>query len=277
MAPGCLYVVATPIGNLEDISARAIRLLGEVDLIAAEDTRHTQRLLKHYDLDTPLTSYHEHNETAKAAELVRELEAGRSVALVADAGTPGISDPGYRLVRAARARNIPVVPVPGPSAIIAALSVSGLPTDKFAFHGFVPRKPALFEKLCAAVLGNGTHVFFESPRRLKETLRRLRNACPDAQAAVARELTKKFEQVLTGSPDELLQHIEANPVRGECVLIVHVGKPRGEPYPPPEDLRRRVEELVEQTGLSKREAVRVVAEQLGVKRNAVYAAAMRKK
>ena len=216
---GRLYVVATPIGNLEDISARALRVLREVDLIASEDTRHSRRLLDHYGITSSLTSYHEHNEALKTGMLLSVLEAGRDVALISDAGTPCISDPGYRIVRAARERGIAVVSVPGPSALAAALSVSGLPTDRVTFHGFFPRRAGQADEVVKLIetLG-GTHVFFESPHRLVGSLETMAARLPKAQACVARELTKVFEEVQLSTPKELAEKFAESGVKGECVF-----------------------------------------------------------
>lgn len=272
MATGRLFVVATPIGNLDDISARALRVLGSVDMIAAEDTRHSKRLLLHFDIRTPLTSYHDHNEVEKAGRLLSILQEGRDVALIADAGTPCIADPGYRLVRAARENGITVETVPGPSAVIAALSVSGLPTDRFAFHGFFPRKRkealAAIEALRAA---GGTHVFYEAPNRLGATLALLAETMPGAEACVARELTKLHEEVVRDTPGQLAAHFQTQPPRGECVLIVNIDGPdRHGAGPSDDDIRRAVEEAIKTRGLSRRDAVREVAVTLGIPRNRVY-------
>lgn len=272
---GKLYVVATPIGNLDDITFRAVRVLKSVDLIAAEDTRHSHRLLAHLGIATPMTSYHEHNESTKAATLVEKLLGGESIALVSDAGTPGISDPGYRLVRAAQDAGIPVNAVPGPSAAVAALSASGLPTDRFTFHGFFPRKRADSVKLLheAAAYG-GTHVFFESPHRLAGTLSRITHHAPHAEVCLARELTKIHEENLRGAPQDLLDWCEGRTIKGECVLAIHFWPEQGEIAPEePGRIRELVHDAMEREGLSRRDAVREVARQLNLPRNRVYAAA----
>ena len=275
MGPGRLYVVATAIGNLEDMTARAVRILREVDLIAAEDTRHSRPLLDHYGIAKPMTSYHEHNESAKTELLIRKLESGCSVALISDAGTPCISDPGYRLVQAARQRGIPVVAVPGPSAIMAALSVGGLPTDRFAFHGFFPRKRQQAESVLRQIAGwGGTHIFFESPSRLLTTLRIMDHILPDAEVAVARELTKMFEEVITGTAGGVAGRLAASGVKGECVLLLHMGKVETVGgHLTPEQLHERVLAIMKGENLSKRDAVRRVAEELHLPRNQVYEAA----
>lgn len=271
---GRLYVVATPIGNLQDISERMLRVLREVNLIAAEDTRTTLKLLDHFGITTPLTSYHEHNEITKTKELIERLLHGESIALVSDAGTPCVSDPGYRLVKAAHEKKIPVLSIPGPSAVIAALSVSGLPCDRFTFHGFAPRKSSeikdWFEHI--ACLG-GTHIFFESPHRLPKTLQALTNCLPNAKVCVARELTKIFEEVVTDSPANVLAHFSRSPVRGECVVIIWTEQKTVESFSATE-LRNSVQRVMMERGISRTEAVREVATRLGLPRRVVYAAAM---
>ena len=276
-------MVATPIGNLEDITARALRVLGEAGLIAAEDTRHSRRLLDHYGIKTPLTSYHDHNEAAKTKALLQQLEDGRDVALISDAGTPCVSDPGYRIVGAAHAHGYAVIPVPGPSAPIAALAASGLPNDRVTFHGFFPRKQGAVPDLVnvMAALG-GTHVFFESPRRVGKTIEALRTGleaperCLEVRACLARELTKRFEEIAVDTLEGLGSRVAGKPVKGECVLAVHVaaGQARSERFTP-EELHARVEKTMESEGLSQRDAIRSVASQLDVPRKRVYAAAVR--
>jgi 16S rRNA (cytidine1402-2'-O)-methyltransferase len=276
MPKGALYVVATPIGNLEDMSPRAVRTLQEADVIAAEDTRHSRRLLTHFAIQTPLTSYHEHNEQSKTLELIELLECGKSIALISDAGTPCISDPGYRLVRAARAAGHIVFGIPGPAAALTALSVSGLPSDRFTFHGFFPRKASERQQALEGIAATGgTHIFYESPQRVLALLARIEDTLPDAQVSVARELTKKFETTVTGSPKEVRDALADKDVRGECVVIIYSSAAlAGSKIPPDDDtLRLRVEETMATEGLSRRDAVRTVAERLNLPRNAVYAAA----
>ena len=268
-----LYIVATPIGNLEDMTHRAVRVLRDADIIAAEDTRHTQRLLRHYEIGTRVTSYHEHNEAEKTGPLLQELAAGRSVALVTDAGTPCISDPGFRLVRAARAAGHPVVPIPGACAAVAALSASGLPTDSFAFHGFFPRKRAQALALLERLRERGeTHIVYEAPRRAPDTIALIGEVLPDADIAVARELTKLHEQFIHAKAADLLERLEDFPTRGEYVILFTPAPP-GTPGWTSTDLREAVEAAMERDALSRRDAIRAVAEQYGVPRNAVYAAA----
>ncbi|MDX9972344.1 MAG: 16S rRNA (cytidine(1402)-2'-O)-methyltransferase [FCB group bacterium] len=274
MNKGRLYVVATPIGNLEDMTARGLRILREADLIACEDTRHSKRLLDHYAIQTPLTSYHEHNEAQKADVLLGELERGRNLALITDAGTPGISDPGYRIVRAARQAGFEVVTVPGPSACAAALAVSGLPTDRFTFHGFFPRKRGEADRLLDEIArSGGTHVFYESPHRLVDALEAVAARLPECEVCVARELTKIHEEVALGTPGELATRYGAGTVRGECVLLVYCEAGAGEKAWGPEEIRERVDAVMDSEGLSRRDAVRRVAAELDLPRNAVYEAA----
>jgi 16S rRNA (cytidine1402-2'-O)-methyltransferase len=230
--PGTLYLVGTPIGNVEDLSPRALRILGAVDLIAAEDTRHTQGLLARFDIRRPLVSYHDHNKERRTPELVLKLESGRSVAIVSDAGSPGISDPAFTLVRASVAAGIPVVPVPGPSSALCALEVSGLPTDRFAFEGFLPRRPSKRRARIEELRDDPrTLIFFESPHRLRAFLRDLHEALGERPASISRELTKKFEETRRGPLGSLREWVESSPPRGEFVVVVG-GAPegrRGEP------------------------------------------------
>jgi 16S rRNA (cytidine1402-2'-O)-methyltransferase len=226
-APGTLYLVGTPIGNVEDLSPRAQRLLGAVDVIAAEDTRHTKGLLDRFGIRTPMVSYHDHNKDGRTPELIERLVAGASVAVVSDAGSPGISDPAFTLVRAAASAGVGVVPVPGPSSAICALEVSGLPTDRFVFEGFLPRKAGKRRARIEELRGDPrTLIFFESPHRLRAALSDLTGAWGDRPASVSRELTKKFEETRRGTLSELLAWVSSKPPRGEFVLVVG-GAPRG--------------------------------------------------
>jgi 16S rRNA (cytidine1402-2'-O)-methyltransferase len=216
-----LYVVSTPIGNLGDITLRALDALKSVDVIAAEDTRHSGMLLKRFEIKKPLLSYHEHNEAMRAAHLVERLAAGENVALITDAGTPALSDPGARLIRECIRRGLRFMIIPGPSSILAALVGSGFSTEKFCFRGFLPVKSGRREcELLAAVNREETTIFFESPYRLTKTLAACIEIMPDRQLCVARELTKKFEEFQRGTASELLAHYQAHPPKGEIVLIV---------------------------------------------------------
>jgi 16S rRNA (cytidine1402-2'-O)-methyltransferase len=225
---GVLYVVATPIGNLEDISLRALRILKEVDLIAAEDTRHTRILLDHYEIRTPLVSYHEHNEKTQAPRLAERLAHGEDVALVSYAGTPAISDPGYRLVVEALRIGIRVTPIPGASALASALSASGLPTDRFVFEGFLPSKKSERESRLEALRGERrTVVFYEAPHRLKDALTAMQRILADREIVVGRELSKIHEEFLRGTIDEVIAQLAEREVKGEITIIVH-GAPDAE-------------------------------------------------
>ena len=261
-----LYVVATPIGNLEDITLRALRTLREVSLIAAEDTRKTRRLLDAYEIRTPMTSYFEHNKLAKLDYILSRLEAG-DVALVSEAGTPGISDPGYELIRAVGERGMQVVPIPGASAVISALAVSGLPTDRFTFPGFLPGKAGERKKRLAA-LGNdpGTLVFYEAPHRLLAALTDMLAVLGDRQIAVCRELTKLHEEVFRGTVSGALEHFDTP--RGEFTLVVAGKKEEARPVIS-DDVTRRLEEL-RTAGMRAKEAVAAVSEATGVPRRDVY-------
>jgi 16S rRNA (cytidine1402-2'-O)-methyltransferase len=216
-----LYVVATPIGNLGDITLRALEVLKSVDLLAAEDTRHSGMLMKHFGIKKPFISYHEHNEAKRTADLVERLAAGESVALITDAGTPGLSDPGLRLVRECIQRELSFTIIPGPSSILTALVGSGFSTEKFSFRGFLPVKTGRREReLRAAAESGETIIFLESPYRLTKTLAACIDVMPDRQLCIARELTKKFEEFRRGTARELFAHFEARPPKGEIVLVI---------------------------------------------------------
>lgn len=268
---GTLHVVATPIGNLEDISARARRVLAEVDLIAAEDTRHTQPLLMHFGISTPMLALHEHNEDARAEELVARLLGGASIALVSDAGTPLVSDPGYRLVRAARAAGVVVSPVPGACAAIAALSVAGLASDRFCFEGFLPAKPAARRSRLEALAAEPrTLVFYESSHRIEAMLADCAALLGEREAVLARELTKRFETVLDGSVAQLAARVaaDADQRRGEFVVII-AGAP--EDTDAALTLGRRAFDLLREH-LPPSQAARLAAELSGAPRKALYQA-----
>ena len=223
--PGLLYVVSTPIGNLEDITLRALRVLKEVDMVASEDTRHTGLLLKHYGIKKRLESYHDFNKERKAPALIEELKSGRSVAVTSDAGTPGISDPCYLLVKLAIQENIRVIPIPGASAFLSALVVSGLPTDRFTFEGFLPVKSGKRRKRLEELHEEKrTLIFYESPHRLLKTLQDISEILGERKMIVARELTKKFEEIKRGTPAEIKDYFQKSKVRGELVLVIEGAK-----------------------------------------------------
>lgn len=218
---GVLYVVSTPIGNLEDITLRALRILKEVNLVAAEDTRRTGLLLAHHKIDNKLTSYHDFNKEKKAPELIDLLKSGESLALVSDAGTPGISDPGYLLIKLAIQERIEVVPIPGVSAILAGLVVSGLPTDRFSFEGFLPPKSTKRKKKLESLISEQrTMIFYESPHRLNHTLEEISNVFGDRKIVVARELTKKFEEIKRGEVSDVKEYFLKKRVKGEIVILL---------------------------------------------------------
>lgn len=271
---GILYLCATPIGNLEDITYRVLRVLREVDLIAAEDTRHTRKLLSHYQIHTPLTSYFEHNKVEKGAYLLRKLQEGTSIALVSDAGMPGISDPGYELVVGAIEAGITVVPVPGPSAILAALVVSGLPTDRFVFEGFLPRRKMERQRRLEVLKEEPrTIVLFEAPHRLVSLLEAIRENWGERRLAVVRELTKKFEGVQRGTTSELLQYFSVNPPRGEITLVIQGFATAAAPAALPTDPGQQVAAL-EAQGLTRKEAIKEAARLLGRPKREVYRAVL---
>src|SRR5215472_6562295 len=268
MPAGRLYIVATPIGNLEDITYRAVRVLGEADLIACEDTRQTRKLLEHYGIHKPTISYHEHNEAERSAELTSRLAAGAIIALVSDAGVPLISDPGYRLVNAAIKAGIPVEPVPGPSAALASLSASGLPTDAFHFGGFLPSKPGqrvhALERLSEE---QATLIFFEAPHRIVEALEAVERILGPRPVVVARELTKLHEEFLRGTPAEVRAALESRPsVKGEIALLI--GK-RTSPAPETIPIDEAVAAHIH-AGMSRMDAIKEVARTRGLSKRDVY-------
>ena len=220
LTPGTLYVVSTPIGNLADITYRAVHILSRVNLIAAEDTRTTSVLLRHYNIRTRTVSYHSYNQERQTPVLLKVLESGQTVAIVSDAGTPGISDPAYLLVRAAIDKNITIVPIPGPSAFLATLVVSGLPVNRFVFEGFLPLKKGRKTKIEQLASEIRTLVFYESPHRILRTVTELHTAWGERDCVMGRELTKKFEEFFRGSLSGLIRHLEAKKPRGEIVLLV---------------------------------------------------------
>lgn len=272
--PGTLFVCATPIGNMKDITLRVLETLKEVDLIAAEDTRTTQKILNHYNIHTSCTSYHRHNEQGKSDFLIAELLEGKNVALVSDAGTPGISDPGHFVIKAAIEKGINVVCLPGPAACIAALVISGLEADRFVFEGFLPRNKKLRrERLESLKNETRTLIWYEAPHRLKETLDDLLLLLGNRKIALVRELTKKFEEVKRGSVSQIIQEVKDKEIKGELVLVVEGCK-----SPEPSSgsnawkylgVKEHVALLMEE-GMTKKEAIKKVAEQRGLPRRDVY-------
>ena len=270
--PGTLYIVATPIGHLEDITLRAIRTLKDVDVIAAEDTRHTQTLLRHLSINTPLTSYHEHNERAKTGQLVARLERGESIALVSDAGTPAIADPGYRLVVEATRLGIRVVPIPGPSALIAALSAGGLPTDGFNFRGFLPaRKRERRSKLQEFRDDRYSIVVYEAPHRLKESLDDIREIFGDRRMVLARELTKLHEELLRGRISEVIAEVSQREIRGEVTLII---EGCSDVNPPSEEALRDEIAKLKGEGMRVKEIAEIIGEKFGYSKREIYGLAL---
>ncbi len=222
---GTLYLVATPIGNLKDITYRAVETLKEVSLIAAEDTRHSRKLLTHYNIHTPLISYYEHNRFTRIPKIINTMTEGASVAVITDAGTPGVSDPAYKLVRAAIENDIKVEAIPGSSALLAALVSSGLPTDRFLFEGFIPSKKGRIKRLERIKHEDATIVFYESPHRLSRTLRDINSVLGDRPAVLARELTKLYEEIIRGTVSELISYFTHKSPKGECVLMIGKNDP----------------------------------------------------
>jgi 16S rRNA (cytidine1402-2'-O)-methyltransferase len=266
--PGTLYLVATPIGNLSDITHRALQVLRDVDLIACEDTRHTHKLLSHYGINTRTISYHEHNEQQRAAQLIDQLKQGSSIAIVSDAGTPAISDPGFRLVRAAIENDVLVVPVPGPSALISALIAAGLPTDEFFFAGFLPpRSNARRARLSELQSVPGTLIFYEAPHRLAAALKDAFDILGERDAVVARELTKVHEEIRRGRLSELSDHYEREEPRGEIVVLVDRNVISA--TKPQLTIAALVDQF-EQDGMDQRAALKKAARELGISRAEAY-------
>lgn len=266
---GTLYLVATPIGNLEDITLRALRVLGDVDLIACEDTRRTRKLLTRYDIRKPVLSYHEHNERERAAQLADRLSAGESVALVSDAGMPLISDPGYRIVREAITRGITVVPIPGASALAAAISASGLSAREFFFAGFLPSRRAARQARLAELSGlQSSLVFFEAPHRIGDSLKDALEVLGDRYAVVAREMTKMHEEFMRGKLSELARTASEKGLRGEIVLLV--APPEHETRESGRSIRDEVESLIHAEGIDRKDALKRVARGRGISRTEAY-------
>ena len=268
--PAALYIVATPIGNLEDMTFRAVRILKEVGRIACEDTRSTRKLLDHYSIATTAVSYHEHNEADRTKQLMDRLQSGESVALVTDAGTPLISDPGYRIVRAAREGGIEIVPIPGACAAITALSASGLGTDAFYFGGFLPSKTQQRRKTLEQLgMMEATLAFYESPHRILETLEEIAALFPLRQVVLGRELTKLHEEFLTGTAGEVRAELSSRPsIKGEFTVLLDRFQP-GEQIPSDESLEQRIQRLLG-SGLSRMDAMKAAAREMGVSKREVY-------
>jgi len=274
---GCLYVVSTPIGNLEDISLRALRILKEADLIACEDTRQTMKLLAHFDVHKRLVSYHEHNEITRAPEIIIELEQGAKVALVSDAGTPAISDPGHRLVSLCLRHGIPVVPIPGASALLAALAASGMPIEEFVFVGFLPSRPTERRKsLRALATEPRTLALYEAPHRLLDTLEDALEILGNRPAVVAREVTKIYEEFLRGHLEDLVAAVRKKAPRGEITLLI--GPPDGHATHMTDEnssqnlvpLARRVDEIMKSIGVDRKAALKQAARERGLTRREAY-------
>ena len=270
--PGILYIVPTPIGNLEDITLRALRVLKEVELIAAEDTRHTRNLLAHFGIKTALTSYHEHNERNKSRSLVERLKSGASIALVSDAGTPAISDPGYRIVVDAIEAGLQVIPLPGASALTTALSASGLPTDRFLFEGFLPAKPQERKvKLQALRSETATLVFYEAPHRLTDSLADMLKIFGDREIAMARELTKVHEEFRRGKLSEIVGPLDDHEIKGELVIVVQGAT--GEAVISDAELQVTIRHLVGE-GMGVKEIAELLGERYGLAKKHVYKLAL---
>ena len=268
---GCLYLVATPIGNLEDITLRAIRILKEADIIACEDTRQTQKLLQHYGIRKEMVSYHEHNELTRSPELAIELEQGAKIALVSDAGTPGISDPGHRLVTLCLRHHISVVPIPGPSALVAALAASGLPTEEFLFVGFLPPRAGARRKALEVLKAESrTLIFYEAPHRVVETLADATEILGPRPAVIAREVTKIHEEFLRGPLAELLESARKRAPRGEITLLIGPGDPQAQQVELSVSLKERVEQLEAEGGIDRKAALKQAARERGLAKREAY-------
>jgi 16S rRNA (cytidine1402-2'-O)-methyltransferase len=272
-AGGCLYLVGTPIGNLEDITLRALRILKEVDQIACEDTRQTQKLLTHYEIRKPLVSYHEHNELTRAPELVMALEQGAKIALVSDAGTPLVSDPGHRLVTLCLRHRIPVVPIPGPSALLASLSASGLGSEEFLFVGFLPARSGERRRALERLrIEDRTVILYEAPHRIAECVADAREILGDRPACLAREVTKLHEEFRRGKLSQIAASLAERPARGEITLLIgpaETSEARSH-TDSAQSLAARVEELMHQAKLDRRDALKLAAKEHGLTRRAAY-------
>jgi 16S rRNA (cytidine1402-2'-O)-methyltransferase len=272
---GILYICGTPIGNLEDITLRALKILKEVNLIAAEDTRHTLKLLNHYQINTKITSYYEYNKFKKAPYLVKILKEGQDIALVSDAGMPGISDPGYVLIDLALKNNIKIIPVPGVSALITALVVSGLPTDKFVFEGFLPRKIKERKRYFKSIENEErTIIFYETPHRLKRALKDMLEILGDRKVVVARELTKMYEEIIRGKLSQILSKIDLKEIKGEITLIVQGGIKKKEndslDFLKDECIMQEYLKKLKNQGYSNKDIIKIAQEKLNIPKNLVY-------
>lgn len=270
MSYGTLYLCATPIGNLQDITLRVLDTLRTVDLVACEDTRKTLQLLNHFSISKPVTSYYEHNKMTKGDVIIQQLKEGKNIALVSDAGMPGISDPGYDLVQQCLTEGIAFTVLPGAVAAITGLVLSGLPTDRFAFEGFVPRQKKERQQFFLNLLHEErTMIFYESPHRLQDTLKTMAEIFPDRTMAAARELTKKFEEIVRGTPSELLTHFETEGIRGEFVLLLHGAQPA---QPEERDLDWAVQRTaqLEADGIPQKDAIKQAAKEAGLSKRDVY-------
>jgi len=281
LPPGpTLYLVATPIGNLEDITLRALRVLKEVDLIACEDTRQTKKLLQHYSIATRTISYHEHNEMTRAAELIIDLEQGTRMALVTDAGMPGISDPGFRLITLAIRHHVPVVPIPGATAFLAALVASGLPTDSFRFSGFLPARSSQRRTLLESVKDSPrTQVFYEAPHRIVDALEDIvATLGPDRHVVVAREVTKLHEEFLRGRVGEVFATLKSRPdIKGEITLIIGKAEEGAQAAPAGVSARQRVEQIMAEEKIDEKAALKKLAKEMGVSKSEAYREVQRSK
>jgi len=272
---GILYICGTPIGNLEDITLRALKILKEVNLIAAEDTRHTLKLLNHYQINTKVTSYYEYNKFKKAPYLVEMLNNGQDIALVSDAGMPGISDPGYILINLALKNNIKIIPIPGVSALVTALVVSGLPTDKFVFEGFLPRKIKERKRHFKSIENEErTIIFYETPHRLKRALKDMLEIWGDRKIVIARELTKMYEEMIRGKLSQVLTEISTKEIKGEITLIVQGGIKKKEndsiDFLKDECIMQEYLKKLKNQGYSNKDIIKIAQEKLNIPKNLIY-------
>lgn len=270
-----LYLVATPIGHLKDITIRAIETLGSCDYILCEDTRHSLTLLKHYNIEKPLKSYHKFNESAQSSFILEDLKNGKTICLISDAGSPGISDPGTFLVQQCIEENIPVVSIPGPCAAIAALCCSGLPTDCFQFNGFLPKKDnELKQKLSQLLDYPGTTICYESPQRIIKTIEKIKEIDSKRKLVIGRELTKKFEEYIRGRSEELLEHLQRKEVKGEIVLMIAPREEQETEVWKTMTPQEHVEFIVQTYKTSKQEAIKIAAQLRGIPKREVYRATL---